>query len=161
MGFFLSSGCFRFIASSLFGAGKAVLRPVVCDQVPGARGRGQGTETLAKLGGFAAFLTAERRGKGSELAAVSAVLLTTLPPRSPDEVRLAGGSPKAGEPDLAQLFVQVGRGVRIRLPPPASRCEPDLRRRIPFRGAPPPLTVARERLERLGLAGVGNHVAAS
>ena len=40
--------------SSLFGAGKAVLRPVACDQVPGARGRGQGTETLAKLGGFAA-----------------------------------------------------------------------------------------------------------
>ena len=41
-------------ASSLFGAGKAVLHPVACDQVPGARGRGQGTETLAKLGGFAA-----------------------------------------------------------------------------------------------------------
>ena len=36
-----------FSASSLFGAGKAVLRPVACDQVPGARGRGQGTETLA------------------------------------------------------------------------------------------------------------------
>ena len=34
-------------ASSLFGAAKAVLRPVACDQVPGARGRGQGTETLA------------------------------------------------------------------------------------------------------------------
>src|ERR1700722_14301107 len=41
-------------ASSLFGAGKAVLRPVACDQVRGARGRGQGTETPAKLGGFAA-----------------------------------------------------------------------------------------------------------
>ena len=48
--------CFRFIASSLFGAGKAVLRPVACDQVRGARGRGQGTETLAKLGGFAALI---------------------------------------------------------------------------------------------------------
>jgi hypothetical protein len=36
-----------FAASSLFGAGKAVLRPVACDQVRGARGRGQGTETLA------------------------------------------------------------------------------------------------------------------
>jgi hypothetical protein len=35
-----------------FGAGKAVLRPVACDQVPGARGRGQGTETLAQLGGL-------------------------------------------------------------------------------------------------------------
>src|SRR3954452_7895795 len=39
-----------FPHSSLFGAGKAVLRPVACDQVPGARGRGQGTETLAELG---------------------------------------------------------------------------------------------------------------
>jgi len=38
---------FWFMASSLFGAGRAVLRPVACDQVPGARGRGQGTETLA------------------------------------------------------------------------------------------------------------------
>jgi hypothetical protein len=43
-----------FADSSLFGAGNAVLRPVACDQVPGARGRGQGTETVAKLGGFAA-----------------------------------------------------------------------------------------------------------
>jgi hypothetical protein len=34
--------------------GKAVLRPVACDQVRGARGRGQGTETVAKLGGLAA-----------------------------------------------------------------------------------------------------------
>jgi len=40
-----------FAHSSLFGAGKAVLRPVACDQVRGARGRGQGTETLAELGG--------------------------------------------------------------------------------------------------------------
>ena len=31
---------------------KAVLRPVACDQVRGARGRGQGTETVAKLGGL-------------------------------------------------------------------------------------------------------------
>jgi hypothetical protein len=29
-------------------------RPVACNQVPGARGRGQGTETLAQLSGFAA-----------------------------------------------------------------------------------------------------------
>src|SRR6202040_4272705 len=41
-----------FAASSLFGAGKAVLHPVACDAVPGARGRGQGTETLAELGGL-------------------------------------------------------------------------------------------------------------
>ena len=47
----LSSGCFLVFLSSLFGAGKAVLHPVACDQVPGARGRGQGTETLAELGG--------------------------------------------------------------------------------------------------------------
>jgi hypothetical protein len=33
-------------------SGKAVLRPVACDQVRGARGRGQGTETLAELGGL-------------------------------------------------------------------------------------------------------------
>jgi len=38
--------------SFLFGAGKAVFRPVACDQVRGARGRGQGTETVAKLGGL-------------------------------------------------------------------------------------------------------------
>ncbi len=36
--------------SFLFGAGKAVFRPVACNQVRGARGRGQGTETLAELG---------------------------------------------------------------------------------------------------------------
>src|ERR1700757_1264377 len=48
-----SADCsFGFADSSLFGAGKAVLRPVACDQVPGARGRGQGTETLAQLGGM-------------------------------------------------------------------------------------------------------------
>jgi hypothetical protein len=39
---------FGFFAGSLFGAGKAVLRPVACDQVRGARGRGQGTETVAQ-----------------------------------------------------------------------------------------------------------------
>src|ERR1700730_7545059 len=33
-------------------SGKAVLHPVACDPVPGARGRGQGTETLAELGGL-------------------------------------------------------------------------------------------------------------
>ena len=35
-------------------SGKAVLRPVACNQVRGARGRGQGTETLAQLGWLAA-----------------------------------------------------------------------------------------------------------
>src|SRR5215469_803840 len=51
MGLFLSSrflGCCRFFVRS----GKAVLRPVACDQVRGARGRGQGTETVAELGGL-------------------------------------------------------------------------------------------------------------
>src|SRR5204863_4730641 len=33
-------------------SGKAVLRPVAYDQVRGARGRGQGTETLAQLSGL-------------------------------------------------------------------------------------------------------------
>jgi hypothetical protein len=40
--------CCRFFVPS----GKAVLRPVACDQVRGARGRGQGTETVAQLGGL-------------------------------------------------------------------------------------------------------------
>src|ERR1700724_1609805 len=65
------------------------------------------------------FLTAERRAKGSELAAVPPFSWLRSRLGSPDEARLAGGSPKAREPDLAQRFVQVGRGVRIRLPPAA------------------------------------------
>src|SRR6516165_11930923 len=40
--------CWRFFVRS----GKAVLRSVACDQVRGAGGRGQGTETVAKLGGL-------------------------------------------------------------------------------------------------------------
>jgi len=40
--------CCRFFVRS----GKAVLRPVACDQVRGARARGQGTETLAELSGL-------------------------------------------------------------------------------------------------------------
>ena len=40
--------CCRFFVRS----GKAVLRSVACDQVRGAGGRGQGTETVAKLGGL-------------------------------------------------------------------------------------------------------------
>src|SRR5712675_889332 len=52
MGLFLSSGCFWFCCRFFVRSGKAVLRPVACDQVRGARGRGQGTETVAKLGGW-------------------------------------------------------------------------------------------------------------
>src|SRR5271165_6655318 len=48
-GFSCQAVVLGFAHSSLFGAGKAVLRPVACDQVPGARGRGQGTETLESL----------------------------------------------------------------------------------------------------------------
>src|ERR1700746_4076932 len=49
------SGCLGQLArQSSTLPGKAVLRPVACDQVRGARGRGQGTETVAKLGGLAA-----------------------------------------------------------------------------------------------------------
>src|SRR6267143_124105 len=51
MGLFLSSDRF-WLLSVLCSEGKAVLRPVACDRVCGARGRGQGTETVAKLGGF-------------------------------------------------------------------------------------------------------------
>ena len=61
MGLFLSSGCFRFADSFLFGAGKAVFRPVACDQVRGARGRGQGTETGGLSDG--ACLSVEVRGE--------------------------------------------------------------------------------------------------
>src|SRR5204862_5172824 len=52
MGLFPVKWLFLVLASSLFGAGGAVLHPVACDQVRGARGRGQGTETLAQLGGL-------------------------------------------------------------------------------------------------------------
>jgi hypothetical protein len=51
MGLFLSRRhfwFFRFFVRSR----KAVLRPVAWDQVRGARGRGQGTETVAQLGGL-------------------------------------------------------------------------------------------------------------
>jgi hypothetical protein len=51
MGLFLSSVflvCWRFFVRS----GKALLRPVAYDQVRRARGRGQGTETLAELSGL-------------------------------------------------------------------------------------------------------------
>jgi hypothetical protein len=51
MGLFLSSGCFGLVPV-LCSERKAVLRPVACDPVGGARGRGQGTETLAQLGGL-------------------------------------------------------------------------------------------------------------
>src|SRR6516165_3822896 len=47
MGLFLSSGRFGLLPFFVR-SGKAVFRPVACDQVRGARGRGQGTETLAK-----------------------------------------------------------------------------------------------------------------
>src|SRR5215813_12313154 len=60
MGLFLSSGllvCWRFFVRSV----KAVLRPVACDQVRGARGRGQGTETVAQLGGLPPSLTSPIR----------------------------------------------------------------------------------------------------
>jgi hypothetical protein len=52
MGLFLSSSCFGLLPVLCSERGKAVLRLVACDQVRGARGRGQGTETVAKLGGL-------------------------------------------------------------------------------------------------------------
>jgi len=51
-----SADCsFGFADSSLFGAGKAVLRPVACDQVPGARGRGQGDRNASAAWRLAAL----------------------------------------------------------------------------------------------------------
>ena len=52
MGLFLSSGSFRFITSSLFGAGSAFFVPSPAIRFPERAERGQGTETLAKLGGL-------------------------------------------------------------------------------------------------------------
>ena len=49
MGLSLSSGVFRFIASSLFGAGKPFLIPSPTIRFPERAQWGQGTETLAKL----------------------------------------------------------------------------------------------------------------
>src|SRR5207248_11193906 len=49
MGLFLSRGLFWFCLEFFVRSGKAVLHPVACDQVCGARGRGQGTETRAEL----------------------------------------------------------------------------------------------------------------
>ena len=54
MGLSLSSGCFRFIASSLFGAGGAVLHPVAYDQVPGARAKGSRDRNASKAWRLAA-----------------------------------------------------------------------------------------------------------
>ena len=48
MGLFLSSSRFGLLPFFVR-SGKAVLRPVACDQVRGARGRGQGSETVASL----------------------------------------------------------------------------------------------------------------
>src|SRR5215471_6114875 len=49
MGLFLSSSCFWFMASFLFGAGKPFFIPSPAIWFCGARGRGQGTEMLASL----------------------------------------------------------------------------------------------------------------
>src|SRR5580693_3680322 len=68
MGLFLSSGCLGCADSFLFGAGKAVFRPVAWDQVRGARGRGQGTETVAQLGGLPPSLTSPIRPAVPEIS---------------------------------------------------------------------------------------------
>jgi hypothetical protein len=51
-GFFCQAVVFGLLFSSLFGAGRPFFVPSPGDQVRGARGRGQGTETLAQLGGL-------------------------------------------------------------------------------------------------------------
>ena len=49
MGLFLSSSCFWFMASFLFGAGKPFFIPSPAIRFAELRGRGQGTEMLASL----------------------------------------------------------------------------------------------------------------
>src|SRR4029077_20781208 len=51
-GAFPVKSCFLVCCRFFVRSGKAVLRPVACNQVRRARGRGQGTETVAKLGGL-------------------------------------------------------------------------------------------------------------
>jgi hypothetical protein len=51
MGLFLSSGCFGFAVSSLFGAGRPFFVPSPAIRFA-ERAEGQGTETLAQLGGL-------------------------------------------------------------------------------------------------------------
>jgi hypothetical protein len=51
-GAFSVKSCFWFVGGSLFEAGKPFFVPSPNDQVRGARGRGQGTETLAELSGL-------------------------------------------------------------------------------------------------------------
>ena len=51
-GLLLFSGRFGLCCRLSVWSGKAVLRPVACDQVREARGRAQGTETVAKPGGL-------------------------------------------------------------------------------------------------------------
>jgi hypothetical protein len=46
---------FGFLCQFFVRSGKGRSYPVACDQIPGARGRGQGTETLAQLWRLAAL----------------------------------------------------------------------------------------------------------
>ena len=52
MGLFLSSNCFWFKASSLFGAGKPFFIPSPAIRFAERAEGGQGTEMLAQLGGM-------------------------------------------------------------------------------------------------------------
>ena len=54
MGLFPVKWLFRFIASSLFGAGRAVLHPVAYDHVPGARAMGSRDQNASKAWRLAA-----------------------------------------------------------------------------------------------------------
>ena len=52
MGLFLSSSNFWYVVGALFRSGKAVLRSVAAIRFAERAERGQGTETVAKLGGL-------------------------------------------------------------------------------------------------------------
>ena len=52
MGLFLSSGCFGFAISSLFGAGRPFFVPSPAIRFPERAEGVKGTETLAELGGL-------------------------------------------------------------------------------------------------------------
>ena len=71
MGLFLSRGCFGLVPV-LCSERKAVLRSVACDQVLGARGRGQGTETLAQLVWQAAWAEIMKNEVAPQVAAEKA-----------------------------------------------------------------------------------------
>src|SRR5580692_7980751 len=123
MGLFLSSGHFWFAAGSLFGAGKAVLRPVACDQVRGARGAMM-TCDRGFLHSFSVWTVPvgllRIRGELATGAHLRATDLYTVGSFDPDHdaVMRIGGEAPGGGPILS---VGIKCQVRIRLPATSDR----------------------------------------